>query len=47
MWEVALAIAYTVLHKECPENPKGLEVIDEWTFEEIVLRYLFFDKNRL
>lgn len=45
--EVALDIAHTVLHKECPEGPKGLEVIDEGTFEEIVLRYPFFDERRL
>ncbi|MEW4226382.1 hypothetical protein [Rossellomorea marisflavi] len=45
--EVALDIIHTVLHKGCPEGPKGLKVIDEGTFEEIVLKYPFFDEKRL
>jgi hypothetical protein len=45
--EVELDISHSVLHKECPNRVEGLEVIDEGTFEEIVLRYPFFDEKRL
>ncbi|KZE53386.1 hypothetical protein [Rossellomorea marisflavi] len=45
--EVALDIANTILHKGCPEDSIGLEVIDEGTFEEIVLKYSFFDSKRI
>jgi hypothetical protein len=45
--EVALDIANTILHKGCPEDSIGLEIIDEGTFEEIVMRHSFFDNNRL
>ncbi|WP_430494104.1 hypothetical protein [Rossellomorea marisflavi] len=45
--EVALDIIHTVLHKNCTVSSKGLEIIDEGTFEEIVNRYDFFNEKRL
>jgi hypothetical protein len=44
--KVALNYANTILHFDCPDT-ENLPIIDEGTFEEIIMRYSFFDNNLL